>query len=296
MRTAPRARYASRLGWRNHHRRGLRDVGEHGTVFDRRRRYVRPAPAAGARGAHPGDGRDRLSRLGQDDADPRAAAASRGRQHGRGHQRIRRGRHRQRAAAGVERRDGAARQWLPVLHGAHRFAGKPAGAVRRPGAGRGAELRAGHHRNQRPRRSRPGIADLRERPGARRGVSPPVAGHGGRCAEWRGEPRPDARGAASGGAGRPDRAEQDRHRRPGRDRAADRAASGIERGADHGRLARRDRARVSARRGSRPGGAARGAASPARPRARPFARDRQSSRCSSMRRCPGRCSSRSWPC
>ena len=83
-------------------------------------------------------------------------------------------------------------------------------AVRRPGARRGAEFRAGHHRNQRSRRSRPGVADLRQRPRARRGISSPGAGNGRRCAERRGQPRPDARGAASGGAGRPHRAEQDR--------------------------------------------------------------------------------------
>ena len=144
--------------------------------------------------------------------------AAGGRQHRSRHQRIRRSRHRQRAVARVERRDGAARQRLPVLHRAHRFAGEPAHAVRRPGARRGAELRAGHHRNQRPRRSRPGVADLRQRPRARRGISSAGAGHGRRCARRRGEPRPHARGAASGGAGRPHRAEQDRCRRRGRGR------------------------------------------------------------------------------
>ena len=202
------------------------------------------------------------------------------------------------AVARVERRHRAARQRVCVLHGAHRPAGEPAGALRRPGARRGAELSARDHRDQRSRRSRSGIADLRQRPGARRGIPPAGAGRGGRCAGRRRQSRAPARGAAPGGARRPHRAEQDRPGRRGGCHQSDRPHPRAHRGAGRHRQSWRDRPRLSAGREPRPAGPPRRAGSHpwARPCARPHRRHRQLCPDYSRRRCHGRCWSRRWRC
>ena len=199
-----------------------------------------------------------------------------------------------RSIAGVERRDGIAGQRLPVLHGAHRPAGKPARAVRRSGARRGAEFRAGHDRNQRPCRSRPGAADIRERTGAWRGISSAIAGHGDRCGQRQGEPRPDARGTAPSGVGRPIVLSKTDTADAAATERLTGTSSGIQRGANccRGRTAPSSRAFCSTRRPIC--GADRGAsATTTRMHIRTELR---ASRCFSTPRYPGRYSSRSWRC
>ena len=137
---------------------------------------VRAASAPGARGPAAGHRGDRLSRLRQDHADPRPARHPRGRQHRDRRQRVRRDRHRPGLAAREQRRDRAARQRVPVLQCAHRSAGNPARAVRRPRPRCCAELCAGDRRNLGLGRSGADPADFCHRPRARPRV--PSAGAG----------------------------------------------------------------------------------------------------------------------
>ena len=143
-----------------------------------------------------------------------------GARHRGGGQRIRRDRHRRRAGALERRRNRAARQWLPVLHHAHRSATGAAPHGDRARARRIARLQAHRDRDQRARRSVADPADLRHRPRARRGVPRRGGGDRGRRGSRRRHARLVVGGAPAGDPGRPAGDHQDRHRRRRRRRSA----------------------------------------------------------------------------
>ena len=114
-------------------------------------------------------------------------------------------------------------QRLPVLHHPLRPADRvaPAGVGAR--AGYAAAVRPGPDRDQRARRSRAHPADLRDRPGARRGVLRRGGGRGGRCRLRPRHARLVGGSPQAGDPGRPAGDLQDRSRHRGSDRRADRA-------------------------------------------------------------------------
>ena len=139
--------------------------------------------------------------------------ARRGQHRGR-RQRVRRNRHRRRAVAVEQRRDRAARQWLPVLQRPHRSAGDLAQACS-PIAARGAVPSF-----ERVVIETSGLAD--PGPVLQTFATDRALGdefhlqaldRGRRCAGRRRQSRPDARGETAGGARRPHRRDQERSRR-----------------------------------------------------------------------------------
>ena len=230
--------------------------------------------------------------VGQDDADPRGAGDAGGRGHRGRRQRIRRGRDRRRAVARLDRHDRIARQWVRMLPDAQRPAGNPAHPVRRAHARRNPEFPPRHHRDQRPRRPRPGIADLCQRPRARRRVPPAIAGRGRRRARRPRQPRRHGGGAASGRARRPHRNDQDRPGPAGRGGCAERIAADAQRGPDRNRPrgGRSMRNSCSTMRSKRRWPRRTSITSMPMPTASPALP------CSSTSRSPGRSSNRRWRC
>ena len=158
----------------------------HAPVIDARalplpgRGALRAPAEARARRADSGDGRHRISRRRQDHAGEALSGDAGGPRHRRAGQRVRRGRHRRRAAARQHRQDRAARQRLPVLQFPLRPADGAAPHGGRPRARRHSAFRPRRDRDQRARRPEPDPDHLRDRPRARRRVLRRGGHHGDR--------------------------------------------------------------------------------------------------------------------